>query len=86
VKPNGEADLSLQRVFVLCRRFCRTCYCHQNTQAKAELAWVDYSNATDLTSQFFYRFLEATWFPQFILRFALTYVSWGVGDTPKQRE
>lgn len=40
--------------------------------AAVERPMLDHSNVPDLTSQVFYRFLAATWFPQLLIRHALT--------------
>lgn len=35
---------------------------------------MDFTNVTDLTSQWFYRALEATWYWQMVARFLITQV------------
>lgn len=43
-------------------------------QAAVERPYLDHSNAADLTSQPFYRWMESTWFAQIIIRLILTQV------------
>lgn len=43
-------------------------------QAQVERTTLDHSNVTDLSSQWFYRFLAATWFWQLIARHLITQV------------
>lgn len=43
-------------------------------QACADRPYMDYSNATDISSQPYYRFLEATWYWQLLARYLITQV------------
>eukprot|EP00878_Enallax_costatus_P017915 GHUV01018837.1.p2 GENE.GHUV01018837.1~~GHUV01018837.1.p2 ORF type:complete len:264 (+),score=45.55 GHUV01018837.1:324-1115(+) len=46
-----------------------------DAKAQVERPTLDHSNVTDLSGQWFYRFLEATWFWQLIARHLITQVS-----------
>jgi len=47
------------------------CVCRQ---ACSDRTYMDFTNVTDLSSQWFYRALEATWYWQMVARFLITQV------------